>query len=61
MSDDHAKDDHAKADRSRAAANRYQSDPERFAESHDPEALARQVPRKAKQPRRPEDVPVKDE
>lgn len=33
------------------AANRYQSDAARFGETHDPEALARQVPKAMKQVR----------
>lgn len=33
----------AASDRNFAAARRYNRDPERFAETHDPEALARQV------------------
>jgi hypothetical protein len=41
----------AMTDRSRAAAHSYLRDPERFAETHDPEALARQIPLKLKQPR----------
>lgn len=36
------------SDRNFAAAQRYNRDPERFAETHDPEALARQVARAAK-------------
>jgi hypothetical protein len=36
---------------SRQAARSYLTDPERFAETHDPETLARQVPLKAKAPR----------
>ena len=40
-----------KRDPGREAARSYLNDPERFAETHDPEALARQVPLKAKAPR----------
>ena len=46
-----ATSERVKRDLSRDAADRYLRDPDRFAETHDPEALARQIPLKAKTPR----------